>query len=124
MFLYRGGDVSWAPSVDIYEDSTGWIVFVELAGLSREDLDLTIYSTCVVIRGIKVPPIRDLLAHKLEMYTGGFQREITLPGKIDVNRATASMERGLLRIDLPARERSSVRISVEPGYQRNHKEPE
>jgi len=110
--------------VDIYEDESGWIVFVELAGMSREDLDLTIYSDSVIIRGIKLPPVRDLLAHKLEMYTGVFQREIKIPGEIDLAEASAAMDRGLLRIDLPARQRSSVRIAVQPASERNQKEPE
>jgi HSP20 family protein len=113
MFLLRQGEIHWTPAVDIYESDSSWLVFVELPGLTTDDVDLTVFSESLIIRGIKSPPVRDLLAQKLEIYSGIFYREISLPGKTDVNHVSASMENGVLKIILPIVRDQSVRIPVE-----------
>lgn len=112
MFLLRQGEIDWTPSVDIYEADDRWLVFVELPGLTSEDIDLTVFAESIVIRGVKKPPARELLAQKLEIYTGWFHREITVPGRIDVERVSASMENGVLAVVLPSETEKSVRIPV------------
>ncbi|MFO8182789.1 MAG: Hsp20/alpha crystallin family protein [Candidatus Aegiribacteria sp.] len=113
MFLLRQGEIDWTPSVDIYEADDRWLVFVELPGLTTEDIDLTVFAESIVIRGVKKPPAREFLAQKLEIYTGWFHREITVPGRIDVERVSASMENGILTVVLPSVTEESVRIPVD-----------
>lgn len=113
MFLLRQGEIDWTPAVDIYESEDRWLVFVELPGLTSKDIELTVFSESIVIRGVKKPPVREFLAQKLEIYTGWFQREISIPGRIVVQDVSASMENGVLTVVLPADRRKSVRIPVE-----------
>lgn len=114
MFLLRQGEIDWTPAVDIYESDDHWLVFVELPGLTSGDVDLTVYTESIIIRGVKRPPAKEL-AQKLEIYTGWFQREIRIPGRIRVEEVSASMENGLLRVFLPSETDRSVRIPVEGG---------
>ncbi len=113
MFLLRQGEIDWTPAVDIYESDDRWIVFIELPGLTSKDIDLTVNSESIIIRGIKKPPVREYLAQKLEIYTGWFQREIAVPGRIKAGQVTASMENGILKVVLPSEAEKSVRIPIE-----------
>jgi HSP20 family protein len=113
MFLLRQGEIDWTPAVDIYESDDRWIVFIELPGLTSKDIDLTVNSESIIIKGIKKPPVREYLAQKLEIYTGWFQREIAVPGRIKTGQVTASMENGILKVVLPSEAEKSVRIPIE-----------
>ncbi|MBN2587753.1 MAG: Hsp20/alpha crystallin family protein [Candidatus Fermentibacteraceae bacterium] len=115
MFLLRQGEIDWTPAVDIYESDDSWLVFIELPGLTSRDIDLTVNSESIIVRGKKKPPVREYLAQKLEIYTGWFQREIAVPGRINTGQVTASMENGILKVVLPWEREKSVRIPVEGG---------
>ncbi len=73
MFLLRDGDFSWTPAVDIYETKNQWLVYIELPGVSSDEIDPAIYPESVLIKGIKIPPASELSAEKIEIYTGYFQ---------------------------------------------------
>lgn len=113
MILTGQGDIYWAPPVDIYESEGCWLVFVELPGLSSEDVELTVYSESIVVSGVKKPPVREMPAEKLEICSGWFRREIRLPGRIAVEGTSASLKDGVLKVVLPAEDDRSFRIPVE-----------
>lgn len=116
MFLLHEGNISWTPAVDIYETKNQWLVYIELPGVSSDDIDLIVYPESVLIKGIKVPPARELSAEKIEIYTGCFHREIHIPGRICMADVTASMKNGVLSLILPAEKQKSIRIPVSrPG---------
>lgn len=116
MFLLREGDISWIPAVDIYESEGKWLVYVELPGVSCENIDLAVYPESVSIRGIKTPPARELSAEKIEIYTGYFHREIHIPGRICISEVTASMKDGVLSMILPVEKQTIIRITAsQPG---------
>jgi HSP20 family protein len=116
MFLLRESDISWTPAVDIYETENRWLLFVELPGVSSDDIDVTVYPESVLIKGIKTPPAKALSAEKIEIYTGYFHREIRIPGKISIAEVTASLKNGILSMILPAEEQTNIRIPVDnPG---------
>ncbi|MCD4776853.1 MAG: Hsp20/alpha crystallin family protein [Candidatus Aegiribacteria sp.] len=112
MFLLREGDISWTPAVDMYEAEKQWLLFVELPGVSSDDIDLIIFPESVLIRGIKTPPVKALTAEKIEIYTGHFHREIHIPGRISITEVTASLKNGVLSLILTADEQTGVRSPV------------
>jgi HSP20 family protein len=103
----------WSPAVDIYETGDSWIVFMELPGLTSDDIELTIGDSSVVVRGAKLPPLTGCAAASLEISTGHFVREILTPGRIDGESVTASMKNGLLRILLPRLAPGKVVIRID-----------
>ena len=116
MFLLHNGDISWTPAVDIYETKNQWLVYIELPGVSSDDIDVTVYPESGLIKGIKIPPARELSAEKIEIYTGYFHREIRIPGRICMAEVTASMKNGVLSLILPIEKQKSIRIPVsQPG---------
>ena len=104
----------WSPAVDIYETREAWIVFVELPGLTSDEVELTIGDSSVVIRGAKVSPLTGCAAASLEISTGHFVREIVTPGRVDRESVTASMKNGLLRVVLPRLTPDRVVVPIDP----------
>jgi len=116
MFLLYEREISWTPAVDIYEEKEKWLVFVELPGVPSDDIDITVFPESVLVKGIKTPPARALSAEKIEIYTGYFQRRISILGRINIDAVTASLKDGVLSIVLPFEEQESIKISVDiPG---------
>lgn len=112
MFAPGSANADWTPAVDIYDSGNGWLVYVELPGVVTEDVDLTVFHESILLTGLKRVPAERMIAHKLEIASGYFHRKIDLPGRIDISGVTASLDDGLLRIVVPAKEENITRIRV------------
>ena len=93
----------WTPSTDVYLTEEGLVIKVELAGIRREDLDITVEGSRVIIGGhrpdcCRGPNCRFLM---MEINYGHFETVIELPGGYDLGRAKASYQNGFLRVDVP-----------------------
>jgi HSP20 family protein len=103
---------NWAPAIDIYKAQNAWLVYIELPGLSSSDIELIVFHDGFAIKGTRMSPEKGLIAEKLEIFTGTFHREIHLPGKVDIPEVTATMKNGVLCIQLPELDQTSIRIPV------------
>ncbi len=98
---------TWQPPINAFRCEHGVRICVDLAGVDKSKIDLTVEPRRVVVRGSRETPEPNsdhavqLLA--LEIDYGPFEREVPLPIEIDVERATAEQENGLLWITLPAK---------------------
>jgi HSP20 family protein len=97
----------------MYETRESWVIFMELPGLSSDDLELTISDNSILIRGTKLPPLTGCVAASLEISTGHFVREVVTPGRIDRDSVTASMKNGLLRVELPRQMPERVVVPID-----------
>lgn len=104
--------VFWSPSIDVYRLEDRWVIYAELPGVAREDLEVEVGPTYVRISGRKRLPMKGISPRSLEIDTGRFQREIELQGRIDTSTARAVLNDGLLRIEAMTPAGSSVRIPV------------
>ncbi len=94
----------WSPSTDVYLTEEGLVIKVELAGIRREDLDITVEGGRVIISGhrpdcCRGPNCRFLM---MEINYGHFETVIELPPGYDLGRAKAAYQNGVLRVDVPA----------------------
>jgi HSP20 family protein len=106
---FRG---SWVPPVDIYETDTHDLVLrAELAGLSREDIDVTVENGTIVIKGEKKfdPAVKEEHYRRVERSYGTFHRSFTLPNTVDAAKVSAEFKNGVLTIVLPFREEAKPR---------------
>jgi len=94
------------PPVNVYNGPDEIIVDCELAGVPREDVDLSITGETLVIKGAKKPPPGEekLRYQRRERGSGQFSRTIVLPEKVDADSVAASMRDGILSIRLPKSE--------------------
>jgi HSP20 family protein len=93
----------WTPSVDVYETENEIIVLVELAGVKQDDVEVEIDDTTLVIRGDRVDSRQGTcrIYNQMEILWGPFERAIALPGRVDVEKAKAVCDDGILEITLP-----------------------
>ncbi|MEX0672767.1 MAG: Hsp20/alpha crystallin family protein [Candidatus Paceibacterota bacterium] len=90
-------------TVDLYESGDAIIIKTIVAGVSPDDLDVTITREMVTIRGRRLmnESVPDDRYYYQELYWGLFSRTITLPQEIEVEEAEATERYGILEIKLP-----------------------
>ena len=93
---------TWRPAADLQETATALILTVELAGIRDEDVDILLYPDAVVVSGSRRAASGDPDGwyHALQIRRGPFHLEVPLPAMVDVERADATIESGMLRITL------------------------
>lgn len=113
---YMSGN--WQPPVDVYEAEDVLYLYVDLAGINKEALDVLADERQVRIKGTRTLPPESSIAcvHQLEIEVGPFERTVVLPATVDVNRVSSVYSDGILVITLPKRkECGKVQITISPG---------
>lgn len=93
----------WIPNTDVYIAEDGnLIIEVELAGMKREDVELSIEGSRLGIRGKRPDDGRRQRCQYLvsEFNYGPFENVIELPPGYDLSAAKAACQNGILRIDV------------------------
>jgi HSP20 family protein len=107
-------ETHWIPNTDVYLTDGAVVIKVELAGMQRENLELTVDGQRLKIRGQRPdgcrPPKCKFLV--MEINYGGFESLIELPDGYDLSRAKAAYQNGFLRIDVPVGSSPSRSIAV------------
>jgi HSP20 family protein len=93
---------TWKPQMDIYETPNEIIILAEIAGVSKENLEVEINRKAVKIHGkrLEIPRIENSTYRLAEIQYGQFERLLFLPAPIDADKVTASYLNGLLHIRL------------------------
>lgn len=91
------------PPADMRETETAHLLEIELPGLSRDDVDLSIGGDTLVVCGHKAEESDDASAayRVSERRYGRFERVFPLPPDVDRARISAQFRDGLLKITLP-----------------------
>jgi HSP20 family molecular chaperone IbpA len=94
----------WRPPTDVYETPDRLIVLIEAAGVTEEDLSVTLFSDLLVVEGTRdQPPFFKAgmsACHQLGIKFGEFRTEIYIPVTVDHDNVTAEYKNGLLKIVL------------------------
>jgi HSP20 family protein len=98
----------WQPAINAYRCEDCIRVCLELAGVGRADIELAVEPYRITVRGIReVPEPADKKEAGgprvlvMEIDYGTFERTIEFQQEIDVQKARAEHENGLLWIHLP-----------------------
>lgn len=113
--LFESPMQAWAPALDVQEDKDGYTIRVELPGMKREDIDVSIQANALVISGErKSETIKDdVEVHRQERYFGKFSRALTLPTAVAGDKVKANYKDGILTVTLPkAEEAKPKQITV------------
>ncbi|HLX95194.1 MAG TPA: Hsp20/alpha crystallin family protein [Verrucomicrobiae bacterium] len=104
--LFESPPAGWAPALDVDEDKDNFTVRVELPGLKREDINVSLQDGALVISGErKAEKISDgTEVHRRERFYGKFQRALTLPTPVAADKVKAAYKDGVLAITLPKAE--------------------
>lgn len=101
------------PNVDCVrtEDPAALHFTFELAGVDAADVHVDATPTELLVKGVRRRPSGGRVL-QLEIEIGPFERHLQLPEEVDVERATASYEHGLLTIVLPIADRPPRPVTV------------
>ncbi len=90
-------------TVDVFQDDSNVIIQSTIAGVSPDDLDVSITNDMVTIRGERRQTYNTDAEDYFyqECYWGSFSRSIILPIEIDADRAEAKIKNGILTIRIP-----------------------
>ena len=102
--------------VDVFETGSDFVVLAAIAGIQIKDLDISLEKDMMVIKGNREDP-HEQPGKKYfyqECHWGPFSRKIILPENIDIDKADAQMDKGVLTIKIPKTENNGkvgVKIS-------------
>jgi HSP20 family protein len=107
--MRRDHDTNWAPNTDVYVSDSGLVIKVELAGMQRENLELTVEGDTLRISGqrpdgCRAPQCKFLA---MEINYGAFETVIEVPEGFDMSSGKAVYQNGFLRVDIPFASSSS-----------------
>jgi HSP20 family protein len=112
--LFRGDEVDnlgrsfsgWMPAVDIAEKGDAYVVQVELPGVNKDELKISMQENILTIRGEKSTEkdAKENGYFRRERSFGSFQRSFTLPEAVKGDKIDATMKDGVLRLSLPKAE--------------------
>ena len=109
----------WFPRVDVLETAKEVMVKVEAPGLARNEIEVSFQGPKLILSGEKKQPkvdrsVRGYLC--LERSFGKFSRSLYIDRAVDLTKAKAELESGVLTVTIPKlkdRRGSAFRLDVE-----------
>jgi HSP20 family protein len=97
------GQTHWIPNTDVFVADGNLIIKVELAGMRRDDLELTIDGNRLMISGQRPDGARTSKCKFLvvEIDYGPFECVIEIPPGYDLAKAKAAYQNGFLNVEVP-----------------------
>ena len=97
---FEYGDIK--PRVDIAEDNSNIFVYVELPGIQKEHVKISINEeNMLTIKGIKNNVhTENQTIHRNERQYGEFERSFILPDNLKTDNISAKFDNGLLEISI------------------------
>jgi HSP20 family protein len=104
----------WVPRADIRETPDAILVTLEIPGVGREEIDITIEGSYLHVAGVRLEPAAEgcVRWHQLEVSYGPFERIINLPHEADMDRITATCKDGFLSITIPRAAPTSRQVPI------------
>jgi HSP20 family protein len=95
----------WQPKADVYRCADGWLVKLELAGVAKQDLRITIQDDLLVVEGRRRDwSISDTQTSlSMEINYDWFRRSIRLPASVTAEDISTEYRDGMLLIYLRAK---------------------
>ena len=103
---------AWRPSVDVIEHEDRFDLTLDLPGIKKEDLTITVKEGTLYLSGEREQPERDENAefyHSYERPAGSFERSFQLPDHVDGDKIKASFADGVLTVEVPKSEKAKPR---------------
>jgi HSP20 family molecular chaperone IbpA len=100
---------TWTPNVNLYETAESYLVCVDLAGVEKDKLSITVEDHFLKLKGHRAVPLsadgdteaKRLRVHVMEIDHGYFSREVELPLDVSHEKISAQYHNGFLWVELP-----------------------
>ena len=107
----------WAPSVDISETDSAYLIKGEIPGVKKEDVKVTIQDGMLTIQGERKQEKEEKgkKFHRIERSYGSFVRSFRVPDDADESAVKAEFKDGMLNVTLAKSEKAktkAIEVSV------------
>ena len=94
------------PRIDMHEEENELVVKAELPGVSKDDIKISFEDNILTIDAEKkVEEEKEEQGYYMcERYFGRYHRHISLPARVDADKASSTFDAGVLEIRLPKAE--------------------
>ena len=97
------------PAASVIEDNDAYLLNVEMPGVNKEGLEISVENNELTILGRRsLPAIEGTLIHR-ESRPENFRRAFELDPSIDTAKVSARIEQGILTLTLPKAEQVKPR---------------
>jgi HSP20 family protein len=111
----RSRETGHTPLVDIFETPEALVVEVELPGFEIRDISLRMFRNILVIEGVKRKEHCGGVTYIcLERRFGRFTRIMEIPPDVDIEKARATCNQGVLWVSFPKLSHTSSTVKVIP----------
>ncbi|UPA54745.1 Hsp20/alpha crystallin family protein [Wolbachia pipientis] len=102
------------PACDFYETNESYCLSLELPGISKESIDISISGDSLIVKGEKTcdNESKDKQFYHRERYYGSFYRSIQLPVNVEQDKVSANFSDGVLHVTIPKSEKHIKKIDV------------
>jgi len=99
----NGSPPPWLPDADFVDLDKHYLVRMDLPGLDRDDIEVTLTNNVLTIQGERTieAELKDESVHVGERRCGRFLRRFELPLEVDAENVHAKMKKGVLELRLP-----------------------
>tara|TARA_B100000902_G_C27203883_1_gene860528 strand:- start:680 stop:1117 length:438 start_codon:yes stop_codon:yes gene_type:complete len=106
----------WRPQVDIVENDKTVLIYVNIPGISSDNIDLDFFNNYVTIKGNrKQPNIENGIFRKKEISYGKCERKIMLPISVTNQESVkVTIQHGVLIININKETEGQNKFSVSP----------
>lgn len=101
--------MTWWPVADLTQTDEAYTLAVDLPGLTKADIDLTVEDHMLTLSGERQASHEGATADRVERVYGRFARRFNLPNDVDVAAVGAEFENGVLNITIPKAEEAKAR---------------
>jgi HSP20 family protein len=100
------------PPVNVTQDADSFYVRAEVPGIKASELSISAVKNRLTIAGKReIPTEHERVSyHRKERPEGSFNRSLTLPAEVDVERIEARYADGILTLELPKAEAAKPRL--------------
>ena len=103
---------TWAPAVDVLETGEAYLIFAELPGVRRDDIQLQVKERRLEISGRRHPLGENRNFLRMERSYGPFRRTFDLGAPVDTDAISAAFEAGVLRVRVPKAQKNATRVEI------------
>jgi HSP20 family protein len=95
-----------APSVDIRETDEEIVLYCDLPGVDKQDVQVEVRDNNLVLSGERKSRKEEEGWLRREAFAGAFYRAFALPAEVQATKVKASMNNGVLEVRLPKAEQA------------------
>jgi HSP20 family protein len=98
-----GALAAWAPRVDVEETDAAMLVKADVPGVDAKDVEVAVQDRTLTLRGEKRQDKeeKNKQYHRVERFAGSFFRSVPLPAEADLEKITATAEKGVVTVTIP-----------------------